>query len=94
MKKNIKIVITKNNNNDIIQNDINNLKIIDSYIDNINNNIYKKDDNKVIYNLQYVINILQYSIIYIINNIQYLIKKYIILILLILIILYFYIKYT
>jgi hypothetical protein len=87
MKKNIKIIITKNNNDNskIINScidDNDNLKIINSYIDNINDDINKKDE-KVIYNLQYFINIL-----------QYLIKKYIILILLILIIIYFYKKYT
>ena len=70
MKKNIKIIITKNNNDNINDNS----KIINSYVDNINDDI-NKNDEKVIYNLQYFINIL-----------HYLIKKYIILILLILII--------
>jgi hypothetical protein len=78
MKKNIKIIITKNTNNN--QDNQNNLEIINSEIDD--NDIYKKNE-KNIYNLEYIINIL-----------QYLIKKYIILILLILIIIYFYRKYT
>ena len=98
MKKNIKIIITKNKNNDNlndndnlnlndndnlnINNDLYNSKIINSYIDDI-----EKKDNKINYNLQYIINMLQYLIINII-------KKYIILILLILIIIYFYKKYT
>ena len=95
MKKNIKIIITKNNNDNskIINScvdDNDNSNIINSYVDNINDDINKKDE-KIIYNLEYFINILKYLIIYIINNI---IKKYIILILLILIIIYFYKKYT
>jgi hypothetical protein len=95
MKKNIKIIITKNtsNNDSNINDSNNNTEIINSYIDDINNDIYKKDE-KVIYNLQYFINILKYITIYIINKIQYIIKKYIILFFLILLILYFYIKYT
>ena len=94
MKKNIKIIITKNNNqnddaitqNDdtITQNDINNSELINSYIKN--DDIYKKEEI-VNYNLQYIIK-------YILSIINYLIKKYITLILLFLIILYFYIKYT
>ena len=79
MKKNIKIVITKNTNSN--NNISTSNEIIDSYIDNI----YKKDEKEVIYNLQYLI-------IYIINNIQNIIKKYISLI--ILIFLFFYFFYT
>jgi hypothetical protein len=80
MKKNIKIIITKNNDNS---------ELINEYInDDVINNIYKKEEKNIYYNLQYFINIFQYLI----NNIHYLIKKYIILIFLI--ILYFFIKYT
>ena len=104
MKKNIKIIITKNTSNNIDSNNIDsnknnslydiedNSKIINSYIDDINNDIYKKDDEKIIYNLQYFINILKYITMCIINKIHHIIKKYIILIFLILLILYFYIN--
>lgn len=88
MKKNIKIVITKNttnntsNNNTITQD---NSKIINSYIDDI----YKKDEQDI-YNIQFILNYLLNIINDIIQNI---IKKYIFFIILILL-LFFYIKYT
>lgn len=88
MKKNIKIVITKNttnnttNNNTITQD---NSKIINSYIDDI----YKKDEQDI-YNIQFIVNFLLNIINDIIQNI---IKKYIFFIILILL-LFFYIKYT
>ncbi len=97
MKKNIKIVITKNtsnntitkniSNNTITENNIteDNSKIINSYIDDI----YKKDEQDI-YNIQFIVNYLLNIIQDIIHNI---IKKYIFLIILILL-LFFYIKYT
>jgi hypothetical protein len=92
MKKNIKIVITKNTSNNTNNNTTNNntitednSKIINSYIDDI----YKKDEQDI-YNIQFIANYLLNIINDIIQNI---IKKYIFFIILILL-LFFYIKYS